>query len=109
MGQFLRMVNGVPRSFFESSTLPIYDQSLAVVASGATAGQVNGPITSGTAVTLPASGTYTSAELQVQLNGQQLEPVLDYNYVGSGTRTQVSFTFQLVVGDVIVFRVDRPA
>lgn len=107
MGNFLRLVNGQPRSFAESSSLPIYDQPLTVVASGAGANQINGPVTSGTNVTLPSSGTYTGAELEVRLNGQRLEQLLDYSYVGVGSKTQVAFTFDLSVGDRIDFRVDR--
>lgn len=107
MAKFLRLSNGVPRSFDESASLTIYDQSLTVVASGAGANQINGPVTAGTSVTLPGSQTYTSAELQIYLNGDRLEPVFDYTYVGSPLRTQVQFTFDLVVGDRVDFRIDR--
>ena len=104
MAKFLRLVSGIPRSFNESSTTPIYDESLEVVASGAGAGQINGPITSGTAVTLPASQTYTGEELQLFLNGNYLEDVIDYTFTSS---TQVTFTMNLEVGDQIRFRIDR--
>lgn len=107
MAKFLRLSNGIPRSFNEGSSVTIYDQSLTVVTSGAGANQINGPVTSGTSVTLPGSQTYTSAELQIYLNGDRLEPVFDYTYVGSPPRTQVQFTFDLVVGDRIDFRIDR--
>jgi hypothetical protein len=107
MANFLRLSNGLPRSFPESSSLTIYDQSLTVVASGATSGQINGPVITGTSVTLPGSQTYTAAELQIYLNGNSLEPVFDYTYVGSPLRTQVQFTFQLEVGDRLDFRIDR--
>lgn len=109
MANFLRLSNGVPRSFAESSSVAIYDQRLTVVASGASgSNQVNGPINAGTNVTLPASGTYTGLELQVYLNGDRLEDTYDYNYVGSGSgKTQVQFTFGLVVGDTIDFVIQR--
>lgn len=108
MGNFLRLVNGQPRSFAEASVVTIYDQSLSVVSgTAANSNQVQGPVNSGTSVTLPQSGTYTSAELQIYLNGDRLEPVFDYTYVGSAPRTQVQFTFGLVVGDRVDFRVDR--
>jgi hypothetical protein len=97
MGKFLKLVGGVPRLVDESISVTIYDENYAV----------EGTITTGTPVTLPASGTYDSAELEVTLNGQRLEPVFDYNYVGSVPRTQVSFTFDLIAGDSIGFRVDR--
>ena len=97
MGNFLRLVNGQPKSFAESSSTTIYDQDFDVVS----------PITAGTSVTLPASQTYTSGELEVYLNGQRLEAILDYAYVGSPPRTQVQFTFDLVVGDHLRFRIDR--
>lgn len=108
MANFLRLSNGLPRSFPESSSLTIYDQSLAVVASGATSGQINGPVITGTSITLPGGQTYTGAELQIYLNGDRVEVVFDYTYVGSGSgKTQVQFTFDLMVLDRIDFRIDR--
>lgn len=107
MANFLRLVNGQVRSFAESSSLAIYDQPLTVVASGAGANQVNGPVTSGTAIALPSSGTYVGQELEIRLNGQRIEALYDYNYVGSGTKTQVALTFDLAVGDRLDLRVDR--
>ena len=99
MGRFLRLANGVATSFDESSTPTIYDQTFTV---GST-------ITSGTAITLPASGQYTAAELEVYFNGQRVEITDAYNYVGSPPRTQITFTFDLVATDRIRFRVDRGA
>lgn len=106
MGNFTRIVNGVLRSFAESNSLTIYDQPLLVVASGAISGQVNGPIVTGTPVTLPLGKTYTAYELEVYLNGQRLEDVVDYSFNSS---TAVAFTFDIIVGDLIRFRIDRPA
>ena len=108
MAKKLTLVSGLPRMVNEgASATPIYDQSLTVVASGAGANEVNGPINAGVSVTLPSAGTYNSTELQIFLNGTRLEAVFDYNYVGAVMRTQVQFTFDLVVGDVLVFRIDR--
>ncbi len=100
----LALVNALPRMTLESASPTIYDQNLEVVASGAGAGQINGPIASGTAVTLPSGQTYTSAELEIYLGLDRLRPVLDYSYTSS---TQVQFTFQLVAGDLLRFRIDR--
>ena len=99
MSKFLRLVNGVPRSFDESSAPTIYDEAIDVAA----------PVTAGTSVTLPASGTYDSQELEIYFNGQVLDDVTDYTFVGSPPRTQVQFTFDLVVGDRIRFRKIRGA
>ena len=99
MGKFLRIVNGVPRSFDEASSTPIYDQAIDIASQ----------ITTGTPVTLPAGGTYDSQELEVYFNGQVLDDVTDYNFVGSAPRTQVAFTFQLEIGDKIRFRKIRGA
>lgn len=107
MGKFLRLSNGVPRSFQESASLTIYDESLTVVASGPGANEIVGPISAGVNVSLPEGQTYTAAELQIYLNGDRLEPVFDYAYVGSPPRSQVQFTFGLVVGDRLDFRIDR--
>lgn len=106
MGNFLRLTNGVPRSFAEKE-IDIYDQSLLLVTSSPGAGQILGPITTGTSVTLPASQQYSSSDLQIYLNGDRLETVYDYNYVGSPPRTAIQFTFDLVVGDRIDFRIER--
>lgn len=99
MGNFLRLQNGVMRSFAESGSPTIYDQGVDVVST----------ITAGTSVTLPLSQTYTAGELEVYLNGTRLESVLDYTYVGTGARTQIQFTFDLVAGDHYRFRIDRGA
>lgn len=99
MGRFLRLSNGVPRSFDEASSIPIYDESLVLESA----------VTTGSNFTLPESGEYTADELEVYLNGQRLEQLVDYNYVGSPPRTQVAFTFDLVVGDTVRFRIDRGA
>lgn len=98
MGKFLRLVNGVPRSEYEAAAGPIYDMTVSV---GAT-------ISTGTPVTLPSGETYDSQELEVYFNGQVLDDVTDYNFVGgSPPRTQVAFTFDLVAGDKIRFRKTR--
>ena len=99
MGKFLRLSNGVARSFDEASTTPIYDESI----------DVGSIITTGTPVTLPGGGTYESQELEVYFNGQVLDDVTDYNFVGIAPRTQVAFTFQLEIGDKIRFRKIRGA
>lgn len=99
MGNFLRLQNGVPRSFAEAGSPTIYDQGVDVAS----------PITAGTSITLPASQTYTDSELEVYLNGTRLESLLDYTYVGSPPRTQIQFTFDLVVNDHYRFRIDRGA
>lgn len=106
MGKFIRLVNGIPRSFDESGSPAIYDQTLEVVASGAGAGQINGPISAATPITLPASQTYTSNELQVYLNGQRVNPGAAFDYTYTST-TQIAFTFTIQVGDIIRFYIDR--
>ena len=99
MGKFLRLIAGVPRSVDEAASSTIYDQAIDVAS----------PITTGTPVTLPSGGTYDSQELEVYFNGQVLDDVTDYNFVGSVPRTQVAFTFDLIVGDRIRFRKIRGA
>jgi hypothetical protein len=106
MANFLKISNGVPRSAAETANMPIYDETLELVSSSPISGQILGPILTGAAVTLPNSGFYTGDELEVYLNGKRLYDVYDYNYYSS---TQTSFTFDLIVGDVIRFRKDRPA
>lgn len=105
----LELVNGLPRMTAEASATTIYDKVIEIVASGATGDQLNGPITTGTNITLPASQTYTAGELEVRLNGDKLLVTYDYNYVGTAPRTQITMTFDLEVGDYLNLRLDRPA
>ena len=92
-------MNGRLKSFAESATIPIYDETI----------EVGSTITAGTNITLPSSGTYSSLELEVYLNGVRIKVVDDYNYVGSPPRTQITMTYDLIAGDKLRFRVDRSA
>jgi hypothetical protein len=107
----LALVNGLPRMVAESGSPTIYDDYLKVVLSGASgANEINlADVQTGDEITLPNSGTYESDELEIYLNGKRIDDVFDFNYVGSGTRTQVAMTFDLEVDDVLRFRVDRGA
>src|SRR5579863_3219138 len=87
----LVLINGVPRQQTITTSLPlIYDQTVTVVSSGGSPpSTLNGPVSSGTAITLPGSMTYTLnsnsvANLNVYLSGQKLEQVLDWTTSGSG-------------------------
>jgi hypothetical protein len=106
MAKKLALVQGIPRMTEESASPTIYDETLEVVSSGAGAGEINGPISAGTPVTLPSSKTYTGNELEVWLDGDRLKPTFDYTFNSS---TTVAFTFELKPGDVIRFRIDRGA
>lgn len=99
MGLFTRIVNGYLRQYSESSTTPIYDQSV----------DIGSTISSGTPYTLPVSGTYVGDELEIYFNGQTLDSGTDFTFVGSGTKTQISFTFDLISGDHLRFRTIRGA
>ena len=61
-------------------------------------------ITAGTAITLPLSKTYSDSETEVYLNGQLLENIIDYLYVGIVPRTQITLTFDLYSIDRLRFR-----
>jgi hypothetical protein len=108
MAKFTRLVNGFLRSFEESAAPAILEGSLTVVASGPGVNEILA-VTAGTSITLPASITYTSTELNVFFDGQKIIPGTDYNYVGSPPRTQISLTFDLAVGDVLFFEKERNA
>ena len=92
MAGYLRIVRGIPRM----SAMPIvsYCQGLTP-----------GALSANTPITLPASQTYTDVELKVELNGQELEPGIDFTYVGSGARTQIQITFALVATDRLLFNI----
>lgn len=97
MGKFLRLVNGIPRSIAEGSA-PIYDESV----------NISVTVTAGTPYTLPNSGDYEGEELEIFLNGQVLDSGEDFTFEGAGpTRTQVSFTFDLLAPDRLRFRKTR--
>jgi hypothetical protein len=104
MARKLALVAGIPRMVDEAASPAIYDENLLVVSSGAGAGEINGPISAGTSVSLPGGQTYTGDELEVYIGPDRLRPVLDYAYASA---TQVQFTFQLVAGDNLRFRIDR--
>lgn len=113
MGNFLRLSNGVPRSFAEISSVAIYDKSVEIVTSGGTPpGSLNGPITAGTAITLPSSGIYTVSSgvpnLNLYLNGDRLEYIYDWSTSGAGPNyTAVQLTFSLEIGDRLDLRAER--
>jgi len=111
VGKFLRLVSGLPRMVDESGTPTIYDDYLIVVESGASgANEINlADCESGDEITLPNSGTYDGDNLEVYFNGDRVQDVFDYNWVGTGTRTKITMTFSLNVGDKLRFRVDRGA
>lgn len=94
MSKVLKLVNGEPKMVAISvADTSIYNGQLNVAS----------PITAGTSVTLPSSGTYNSTELNIFLNGARLYFTEDYTHVGSAPRTQVQFLFDLVVGDQLLF------
>ena len=88
-----------------ASTVTIFDSFYSVVASGASgAHQINeSQVTNGTAFSLPESGSFTGNELQVWLNGALIMVSESYSYVGSGTMTQISLSFDGKAGDTIRF------
>ena len=105
MAKFLRLVNGIPKMQEESGGVAIYDESIEIKVSGASGdNELNGPITAGTPVTLPLRKTYTSDELEVYLNGDRLTNIFDYAH---NSTTTVTFTFELIAGDLLRFRIDR--
>lgn len=76
--------------------LTIYDEVIVVGPGG---------ILAGTNITLPNSGSYTDVEMEIYLDGQFLEPTIDYNYVGaSAPRTQVQMTFDLLENERLRIR-----
>ena len=81
----------------QADILAIYDYSVVPSAT----------ITAGDPITLPYLGFYEGADLEVFLNGDFLEPLIDYTYIGStATRTQIALTFDAYTTDRIRFRKD---
>jgi hypothetical protein len=90
----LALVSGVPRGS------AAYDNTTTLIAG----------VTSGTAVTLPGGQSFTTInQLLIFLNGQKLDPTAtpaDFATVGSAPFTQVTFAQNLVIGDVLEFRIE---
>lgn len=77
--------------------LLIYDETVVVPEGGFDAG---------TNITLPNSKTYADVELMVYLDGQLLEPLFDYNFVGTIPRTQIQLAAELFENERLRFRID---
>lgn len=93
-----------------------YQENITVV-SGAPANdnEVTGPVSAGTIITIPLNSRASDvqetfvvgrADLEIHLGGQQLVVGKDYTEVGSpgDDTTQVQFTFELTIDDVLDFR-----
>ncbi len=102
-----------------SLKLPVYDQTVTIVASGATPPtSLNGPIASPSTISLPLNSRLSNTtekylvgngSLQVFLNGQYLVLGTDWSEVGAAGTLSSSITFLqpdgLLVDDVLEFRV----
>ena len=90
----LALVRGVPR------TISVYDDTTVL----------GSAVTSGTAVTLPGGQSYLILDqLSIYLNGQKLDPTSttpDYAVSGSSPYTAVTFAQNLVIGDILEFRIE---
>jgi hypothetical protein len=113
MSLALALVQGVPRQQTITASLPlIYDQSITVVASGASGPNQINASSSGTTITLPDSETYTLnsnsiPNLQIYLNGDRNEYLFDWNTVGTTPFSQFSLTYAVVGGDRIDLVIER--
>ena len=63
-----------------------------------------GGVSTGTPISLPNSEIYLGGELQVLLGVTPLEVGIDYQYVGSGVKTQIECTFDLIEDDELTFK-----
>ncbi len=75
----------------------VYDQSILITAGG---------LPASTPITLPSSRTYEGKELEIVLNGQDMEYNVDFVWIGSGdTKTQIAFLYDLYENDRVRFRI----
>ena len=107
-------------AFIAEGNAPEYDEAIDIVASGATPpNSLNGPISSGTDISLPPNSRLGDTEqryivgrgyLQVFLNGQYLRLGQDWLEVGAaGTfSNQFQILRVLDVGDAVELRIDIP-
>jgi len=104
MARFVKLSNGrLKGDTIATLKDPLYREIITVVSSPSGGNQI-AATTAGTAITLPNSGSYSSDELQVNLDGELLQPVLDYTETSS---TQVTFLFDLELDDVLEFIIER--
>lgn len=108
-------------SLFASLDEPNYDETVDIVASGATPPtSLNGPISSSTLITLPNNSrfgnvaqkyTVGKGTLEVYLNGQYLRLGDSWAEVGSldSASSQIQILTNLVVGDYLEFRISSSA
>jgi len=112
----IKLLDDAIANIAESLKLPTYDQTVTIVASGAVPPtSLNGPVVSGTQITLPLNSRLSNTtekylvgngSLQVFLNGQYLVLGTDwaeYGAAGSAS-TQITILQQLDVNDVLEFR-----
>lgn len=99
MGKALQLIRGMPRMAEVSGISSVYDQTLLMAADYA----------ANTQFTLPLARTYSSVELEVFRNGQFLESVIDYTYVGSIPRTQITLLSEIITGERLRFRIPMGA
>ena len=78
--------------FTETDT--VYSETLIIGAGG---------VSTGVAISLPNSGNYLGEELEVKLNSVVMVLGDEYQYIGTGIKTQISFLFDLVETDSIDF------
>ena len=72
----------------------VYSETLVIGAGG---------VSTGTSISLPNSGDYLGEELEVKLNSVVMTVGSEYQYVGTGVKTQIAFLFDLVETDSIDF------
>jgi hypothetical protein len=98
----LRLVNGVPRTVTIATTASegIYDETIVADSLGYAVNDI---------ITLPSSGSYESVDLKIFHDGSFWEPGVDYNYVGTGTRTQIELLRPVLEGEKLRFRVEGTA
>jgi len=96
--------------------IPPYMEWIAIVASGASGpNQLNGPISSGTNITIPPNSVTSATQyykaglknLEMSLNGMMLQQGVDYTENGSTgvASNTIQMQINLVVGDSISFRI----
>ncbi len=96
MAKFLSVINGIPYMVAESAGITIYDETTELASS----------LSAGTAISLPSAKTFTGDELEVYLSGVRVDIDRDFTKTSS---TQIQFAYDLPIGTLIRFRIDRGA
>lgn len=118
--QAISAITGNVNGILTTLDQPSYDEVITIVASGATGNQLNGPVVTGTTITIPVNSRLIGSPqqfyivgkgaLELYVNGQYINRSFGNGWTEVGaslsSSDQIIINQQLEVGDLITFRLD---